>query len=699
MNPRNFFAELKRRSVYKVGAGYAVVAWLLIQVATQVFPFFDVPTWAVRLVVLLLAIGFPIALVLAWAFEVTPSGLRAEPAAGAEAGTKRKGAWLVAAFGIAIGGIAVGVYWSQPTARDTLRADRQRVETASPAPDVHAADNPSAVPNKSIAVLPFQNLSKDEENAFFADGVQDEILTTLSKVADLKVISRTSVMQYKNPEKRNLPEIAQALKVAHVLEGSVQRAAGRVRVTAQLIDARTDAHLWAERYDRDLADVFAIQSEIAEKIAQQLQARLSPKEKAAIESKPTQDVVAYDLYLRALATSKQSAAGRERMEEIVRLLDEAVARDPTFMVAYAALARAHLWFYWTAVDEAPARLELAKKALDAAARLKPDAGEVHLARAYFHYWGKREYDAALAELAHAQRMLPNDAEVAFVTGSLERRKGRWEEATRRFATAAALDPANTLLQIDVSGVYRQQRRFLEAIAVLDRALVVTPHSFDLQRARAELDLIAYADLRRMEQAVTGDAAKSAPPDSVAMFRTQLGLAQRDYRAAQEAFAAYRPREITQAAGTVVPREWYDGLIAHGLGEREKAEASFLAARERAAARVAARPDDGIALVVLAQIDARLGRKAEAVREAERALELFAATGDHLLTTFNINRVAAVYSQVGETDRALDLLEQALQRPNGPTYGHLRLSEDWDPLRSHPRFQKVLEALAPKDAPR
>ena len=548
-------------------------------------------------------------------------------------------------------------------------------------------------------MLPFQNLSKDEENAFFADGVQDEILTTLAKVADLKVISRTSVMQYKTAEKRNLPEIAQALKVAHVLEGSVQRSANRVRVTAQLIDARTDAHLWAERYDRDLADVFAIQSEIAEKIAQQLQARLSPKEKAAIESKPTQDVVAYDLYLRALAITKQTSMGRERVEEIVRLLDQAVARDPTFMVAFAALARAHLWFYWQAVDETPARLELAKNALDAAARLQPDAGEVHLARAYFHYWAKREYDTALAELALAQRMLPNDAEVAVVTGSLERRKGRWEEATRWFATAGALDPANHLLQIEVSAIYRQQRRYAEAIALLDRALAVTPNSFDLQRARAELDLLAYADLRRMEQALTGDAAKSAPPDSVALSRTLLALNRRDYRAAQEAFAAYRPREITQAAGTVVPREWYEGLFARGLGQREQAEASFLAARERAAARVAARPEDGIALVVLAQIDARLGRKAEAVREAERALELFAATGDHLQMTFHTNRIAVVYAQAGETERALDLLEQALKRPNGPYYGSLKLSEDWDPLRSHPRFQKVLEALTPKDAPR
>ena len=644
-------------------------------------------------VVVLVLLGFPIALVLAWAFELTPEGIKRSADVGPGAAARpRTGRKLIVTLSL-VATLALGLLLFRSLRPQAVATDAPA--NASAAPTTPPAE---AIPTKSIAILPFQNLSKDEENAFFADGVQDEILTTLAKVADLKVISRTSVMQYKNPEKRNLPEIAQALKVAHVLEGSVQRSANRVRVTAQLIDARTDAHLWAERYDRDLADVFAIQSEIAEKIAQQLQARLSPKEKAAIESKPTQDVVAYDLYLRALAISKQSAAGRERVEEIVRLLDQAVARDPTFMAAFAALARAHLWFYWSALDEAPARLELAKNALDAAARLNPDAGEVHLARAYFHYWGKREYDLALAELAHAQRMLPNDAEVAYVTGSLERRKGRWEEATRRFATAAALDPANPNLQIDVSGVYRQQRRYSEAIALLDRALAVAPNSFDLQRARADLDFVAYADLRRLQVVTAGEAAKSAPPDSVALARMQLALAQRDYRAAEEALSAYRPREITAAAGTVVPREWYEGLIARGLGEREKAEASFLAARERAAARVAARPEDGIALVVLAHIDARLGRKAEALREADRALELFAATGDHLLTTFNTNRVAALYAQAGETDRALDLLEQALKRPNGPSYGNLRLSEDWDPLRSHPRFQKVVEALAPKNAP-
>ena len=695
MNPRDFFTELKRRNVYKVAVAYAVVAWLLIQISDTVFPRLHLPDWGVTLVIVLVLLGFPPALVLAWAFELTPEGIkRSDEVAPADPAAPRSGRKLMMMVGV-VGMLALGLLVLQMTRPKTGAP----AATASASPATVAALPAETIPSKSIAVLPFQNLSKDEENAFFADGVQDEILTTLAKVADLKVISRTSVMQYKTAEKRNLPEIAQTLKVAHVLEGSVQRSANRVRVTAQLIDARTDAHLWAERYDRDLADVFAIQSEIAEKIAQQLQARLSPKEKAAIESKPTQDVAAYDLYLRAKEISRKPVPAAHELHEGIRLLDDAVRRDPRFVSALCLLVRAHLALFWVAFDETPQRLELAKNALDTAARLDADAGEVHLARAYYHYWGKREYEPALAELALARRALPNDAEVALLTGSLQRRQGKWEEATRQLEAAATLDPRNNNIQSTLAATYRQQRRDSEAAQVLDRALVFAPNDFPVARMRAALDLNARGDLRRLQELATGEAIKSANPDEAAEYRMLLALAQRDYRAAQQALVAYRPREITGSAGTVVPREWYEGLIAVGLGNSDEARASLLAARDRAAARVAARPEDGIAMVVLAQIDARLGRKAEAVREAGRALELLAATGDHLQTSWNTTRVAAVYAQAGEIDRALDLLEQGVKRPNGPNYGNLTLGEEWDPLRSHPRFEKVLEALAPKDAPR
>src|SRR5438128_4695957 len=326
MNLQNFFAELKRRNVYKVAVAYAIVGWLLVQVATQVFPFFEIPNWAVRLVVLLIIVGFPIALVLAWAFELTPEGIRRAEDVDLSASRRSKNrAWI---YMVLIGGaISIALFLL-----GRYSAPRNVGESTN-------------LSTKSIAVLPFDNFSEDKAFAFFADGVQDEILTDLAKIADLKVISRTSVMQYKNTATRNLPEIAQALKVAHVLEGSVQRSGNRVRVSAQLIDARNDTHVWAEKYDRDLADVFAIQSEIAEKIANQLQAKLSPTEKAAIEQRPTADLAAFDLYVRATALIYDSvvypARARENYFKAVQLLDQSVARDGAFLLAHYQLAYAH----------------------------------------------------------------------------------------------------------------------------------------------------------------------------------------------------------------------------------------------------------------------------------------------------------------------------------------------------------------------
>ena len=378
MNPKNFFAELKRRNVYKVAIAYAIVAWLLMQVATQVFPFLEIPNWAIRLVIMLIVIGFPIALVIAWAFELTPEGLkRTEDVDVSKSITHKTGRKLdFLIIGVLLAVVAILIF--------------QRLHLKVPTPTSSIPEkNIAELPAKSIAVLPFQNLSKDEENAFFADGVQDEILTDLAKIADLKVISRTSVMQYKNTATRNLPEIAQALKVAHVLEGSAQRSANRVRVSAQLIDARNDTHVWAEKYDRDLADVFAIQSEIAEKIADQLQAKLSPTEKSAISERPTSDIVAYDLYLRAkelIYEATNPSRERENYFKAVQLLDQAVARDPAFLLAYCQLAYVHDLIYHLDYDHTETRLALAETSVRAAVRVQPDSGETHLAQA-IHFIG------------------------------------------------------------------------------------------------------------------------------------------------------------------------------------------------------------------------------------------------------------------------------------------------------------------------
>src|SRR5205807_4546567 len=395
VNPRNFFTELKRRNVYKIAIGYGVVAWLLLQAASILFPTFEAPPWTMKVFVAVTALGFSIALIMAWAFVLTPEGLkRTELADELPKKSSRNRPWIyvvVIAGAISIGLFLLGRFTAAP--KQSASAD---------------------FPAKSIAVLPFENFSQDKAFAFFADGVQDEILTDLAKIADLKVISRTSVMQYKNTSSRNLPEIAQALKVAHVLEGSVQRSANRVRVSAQLIDARNDTHVWAEKYDRELADVFAIQSEIAQKIADQLQAKLSPTEKSAISERPTSDLAAYDLYLRAKEHT-YSDIGPLRWKEndfnAVQLLDQAVARDPTFVPAYCQLAYEHDYIYFNDIDRTETRLALAETNVRAAVHLQPDSGETHLAQAIHFYWGYRDYDGARKELAKAQATLPNNAHI------------------------------------------------------------------------------------------------------------------------------------------------------------------------------------------------------------------------------------------------------------------------------------------------
>jgi TolB-like protein/Flp pilus assembly protein TadD len=556
------------------------------------------------------------------------------------------------------------------------------------------------IPEKSIAVLPFENLSANQENAFFADGVQDEILTNLVKIADLKVISRTSVAQYRTDLARNMREIGKALGVAHLLEGSVQRSANRVRVNAQLIDTRNDAHLWAQTYDRDLADVFAIQSEIARAIADQLQAKLSPKEKAAVEEKPTNDLVAYDLYLKALEINRSRASaigtgGAEGAKQEVELLNQAVTRDPAFVSALCRLASAHLYLYWVNADHTPTRLDLARRALEAAARLRPDAGEVHLTRALFYYWSVRDYVAALAELNLAAQALPNDARIPALSGYIERRQGRWDEATRHLEQALTLDPRNVVNVSELAGQYNLVRRYDDAAKTLDSALTWKPSDFSLRWLRVWVDVGWKADLRRWRELVTSEAAKTANPKDLITARVALALTERDYRGAEQTLAADGEAEFDDN-GFFTPKEWNQARVARGLGDNARANAAFVAARERAAAAVRERPEDGKALIVLAEIDAALGRKEDAVREGERAVELLPVAKDALLGDALLSRLARVYAQVGDADRAFNLLEKVTKIPFGVTYGSLKLEEVWDPLRGDPRFEKIVASVAPKD---
>ncbi len=556
------------------------------------------------------------------------------------------------------------------------------------------------IPEKSIAVLPFENLSANQENAFFADGVQDEILTNLVKIADLKVISRTSVAQYRNNAARNLREIGKALGVAHLLEGSVQRAANRVRVNAQLVDARNDAHLWAQTYDRDLADVFAIQSEIAKTIADQLQAKLSPKEDAAVREKPTTDMAAYDLYLRALEIERNRASsigsgGVEGAKREVDLLDQAVSRDPAFVSALCKLATTHLYLYWLNADHTPARLDLARKALEAAGRLQPDSGEVHLTRALFYYWGNRDYASASAELVLARRSLPNDGRIFAFSGYIERRQGNWEDATRHLEQALTFDPRNVVNVSELAAQYFMLRRYDDAAETLDSALAWRPLDFSLGFLRADVDMNWKADLRRWKDLIASEAAKTADPNDLITARVNLALKERDYRGAEQTLSAQGGAEFDDN-GFFTPRQWNQAIVARGLGDESRATAALLVARERALAAVRERSEDGKALIALAQIDAALGRKEDALREGERAVELLPVAQDAVVGDALLSRLAGIYARVGEADRAFNLLEKVTTIPFGVTYGSLKLDEVWDPLRGDPRFEKIVASLAPKN---
>ncbi|MEP6604194.1 MAG: hypothetical protein ABJB69_09620, partial [Spartobacteria bacterium] len=546
----------------------------------------------------------------------------------------------------------------------------------------------------------FENLSEEKANAFFTDGVQDEILTYLAKIADLKVISRTSVMQYKSGAQRNLREIGQQLGVAHLLEGSVQRANNRIRVNAQLIDARTDAHLWAQTYDRDLADVFAIQSEIAKAIADQLQAKLSPQEKAAIEQPPTADLVAYDLYVRAeafRAATSFNARLKENLLEAARLLEQAIARDPTFFLAYCKLAEAHDLIYFFGSDHTPARLALANTAIQTALRLRPGSGEAHLALAEHLYRGYRDHEHALAELTLARRALPNEPQVFELIGFIARRQGRWEESTTNLKRALELDPRNLFFLQQLSLTYELQRRYRDLAAVLDRALKLVPSDPDTRVARALIDLAERADPRPAHATIEAVVAEDpASAESIAGRWFYVAMCERDNVGISRALAVVPPEGLSES-NIWWPRAFFEGLAARVRGDAGAARASFTTARAEVEKITREQADYAQGLIVLGVIDAGLGHKDDAIREGTRAVALVPVSKDAIDGTDLILNLAVIYACTGEKDLALKQLAEAAQLPSTLNYGWLRLHPDWDPLRGDPRFEKIVASLAPNDA--
>ena len=553
-----------------------------------------------------------------------------------------------------------------------------------------------AVPEKSIAVLPFENLSNDREDAFFADGVQDDVLTKLAKIADLKVISRASVAQYRG--KRNMRQIGDALHVSHVLEGSVRKTGAWLHINAQLIDVRTDTHVWAEQYDRDLKDVFAIQSEIARSVAEQLHAKISGAEKLAIERPPTADLTAFDLYSRAknlLLIASYRVAGRENLLRAADLLNQAVARDPSFFQAYCQLASTHDLVYFSGFDRTPVRLALAEAAIEAAFRLRPDAGEAHLARAENLYRGYLDYHGALAELEVARQSLPNDPRIFELRGFIERRQGHWDESTRNLERAVDLDPRNILMLQQIATSYELLRHYAEAKLVLDRVLTVEPNDVETKLERARMEFYWKADTRPLHKLVdsTRVTDPAALPEAADAWLT-CALAERDPVAAANALAALGDRSFPNETIKFSPR-FVDGLIARMAKDDRKAQSAFAAARAEQEKILQTQPDYGPALCVLGLIDAGLGRKEAALREGQRAVELLPVEKDSINGMRMVEHFAIIAAWVGDKDLACEQLMIAVSRPSFLSYGDLKLLPFWDPLRGDPRFEKIVASLAPK----
>jgi serine/threonine protein kinase/Tfp pilus assembly protein PilF len=559
---------------------------------------------------------------------------------------------------------------------------------------------PPAPLNKSIAVLPFQNLS-DKENIYFTQGIQDEILTDLATVAELKVISRTSVMQYEPGISHDARAISQTLGVNYLVEGSVQRASGKVRVNAQLVNARNDAHVWARTYDGDLADVFAIQSQIAKAIAGALQTKLSPREKAAIEQSPTIDLAAFDLYSHAKALNLSmtyTAAHRQVLLEAADLLSQAVARDPSFFQAHCQLVDAHTELYLLGIDRSPERLALAQKALDAAFRLQPDAGEAHLARAIYLYRIHLDYGGALRELQSARETLPNSPGVFELAGYIRRRQGDVEDSLQNLKRALELDPRNTRILDQIAISYYEMRRYSDVITMIDRVLAIKPDDIETQAGRASIELEWKADTRPMHQMVDSIRANNpAELSTIADIWLMAALADRNSTDAEAALVALGDG-IFGTNWVQLNHKFGEGLIARMTNDEPRARAAFMAARVAQEKVVKAEPDFGPAWCALGLIDAGLGKKEEALREGRHAIELLPISKDSINGAHMVEYFAIIAAWVGEKGLACEQLEETRRNFGGwlVSYGELKLSPVWDPLRGDPRFEKIVTSLAPKE---
>jgi TolB-like protein len=588
--------------------------------------------------------------------------------------------------------------WLSPLREDPRFVELENKVANSQLPS--STDSISQTPEKSIAVLPFDNLSDDKENAYFAVGIQDQILSSLGKVADLRVISRASVMHYTDG-RRNLPQIAEALHVAHVLQGSIQRAGNKVRVTAQLIDARKDSHLWARTYDRDLADVFAIQTEIAMAITDQLQARLTALEAAALEEQPTKDLTAFEQYSRARTLFLEPSTGGQdtNLFHAVKLLNSAIRRDGSFYLAYCQLASVHCLLYARGFDHTPARLRAAEATLERIAQLRPDAAETHLAKAEHLYYTRRDYAAALAELARARHDLPNDPRIVATIGFILRRQGKHAEALGALQDAVTRDPRNLYSLAQLALSYQYLRQPAQVQAVLQRAAEIAPDDIPLAGSIPQIDLLWRGDPAPLHRFL--DKIRKEQPNAIgtiADYHFICALAERDWGAAEQALLALGTNPFWNDWPINLSRNFGEGLLARAMGDEERARRAFTAARAEQEQIVQQQMEYGPPLGVLGLIDAALGNKEAALQEGRRALELLpiekdATDGRSVLACFALTAAWA-----GEKDMALQQLAAVVSTVGAGeivSYGSLKLLPFWESLHGDPRFEKIVASLAPK----
>jgi TolB-like protein/Tfp pilus assembly protein PilF len=682
----SFFRELKQRKVYRVALGYGFSAWLVIQIAFTVLPSFHVPEWLLQALVVLVALGFPAALVLAWAFDVTPLGIEKTPETAGTVARNRRNVWLLTGVGLLIAALAIGSFWIWHPWRTT---------PAGGATTAAATSVATSQTTKSIAILPFENLSRDPDNAYFAEGIQDEILTRLSKIADLKVISRTSTQHYKSaPE--NLSEIARQLGVAHILEGSVQKSGDAVRVNVQLIKAANDSHLWADTFDRKLTDIFSVESEVAKAIADQLQAKLTGQEKQVIAAKPTDNPEAYDAYLRGLAYTLKTANTPANALGAQKYLKEAVRLDPKFALSWALLSYVDALGYITAALQPTAALcEEARQAAETALTLQPNLGEALMAKGYYHYACLKDYDTAVRYFEQARQLLPNSSQIPESLAYVTRRQGQWDRSESYFNEAERLDPRNVTLLNQHAISYNALRRFPEALRKLDQILNIMPDDLDT--------LVAKAAIAQAEGDLPRASALLAPLHPGADH--PLALETQVYQAILER----RPAQIILQLNEILAKPdptlgFWNGELRFWLGWAQEvagdhvgAQESWRQARSELEPFLKDQPENYTLIGDLALINMGLGDKAAALALSKRGIAANPIEKDAVAGPVPIEILARVAAGMGEPDRAIVALEKLLSIPgNGalpatpltPTL--LRLDPMFDPLRKDPRFQKLCQ---------